>query len=265
MHLPSVLSVTTASFPRRRIATWLSAGVLAWSLGLSLGTTPAVATDAPASPMSSASTSRDARPSSGSVVTTTTVSDPDDVDGRFDIAQVSHVVSEADRHHVWISYTVSTYPSWVEPRLDRRFRNFVLELNRDGHPGSEVNVRVSKDDGHIIAELISNATRQVIQRVQVRRPDDHSFTIMGPRRVLGARSYFWTSTFHTAAPHTLCGRQGGYPVTCQDSVPQAGWIRMNRSAWTPTRSDLSAGAARKSRPPTARDRQATTASTRAAG
>ena len=189
---------------------------------LAAGTTYAVA-DAPRSP--SGPTERT------SVITTTTVSDPDDVDGRFDIASVRHVVSEADRHHVWVSYTVSTYPTWVDLRLDRRFRNFVLELNRDGERGSEVNVRVSKVDGHIVAELISNATRHVLGRVRITRPDDHSFTISGPRQRLGAHSYFWTSNFHSAAPRTLCGSRRGYPVTCQDSVPQDGWIRMNRSAW----------------------------------
>ena len=187
------------------------------------GSTAYAVADAPRSP--SGPTERT------SVITTTTVSDPDDVDGRFDIASVRHVVSEADRGHVWVSYTVSTYPTWVDLRLDRRFRNFVLELNRDGERGSEVNVRVSKVNGHIVAELISNATRHVLGRVRITRPDDHSFTISGPRQWLGARSYFWTSNFHSAAPRTLCGSRRGYPVTCQDSVPQDGWIRMNRSAW----------------------------------
>ena len=169
--------------------------------------------------------------SGDSVVTTTTVTDPDDVDGRFDVASVRHVVSESDLHHVWISYTVRTFGHWIDPRLDRRWRNFVLELDRDGHPGSEVNVTVSKRDGRIVAELISNATRTVLREVRVSKPDNRSFTISGPRQLLGARTYFWTSNFHARQPRTLCGRSGGYPVTCQDSVPQRGWIRMNRSAW----------------------------------
>lgn len=214
---------------RLRALVLVSAAVCA----LALGTTSAVATvtDAAGPPVAPAASSLGADRSGGGVVTTTTVTDPDDVDGRFDIASVRHVVSEADRHHVWVSYTVTTYPTWVDLRLDRRYRTFVLELNRDGHPGSEVNVRVSKADGHIVAELISNATRHVLQRVRVSRPDNRSFTISGPRRVLGARSYFWTSNFHTAAPHTLCGRRDGFPVTCQDSVPRSGWIRMDRPAW----------------------------------
>jgi hypothetical protein len=197
-------------------------------LGLCAGTTPGLAQtdDTPTSTASAAATA-----SAAGVVTTTTVTDPDDVDGRFDIAEVQHVVSEASRSHVWIRYTVSTYASWIDQRLDRSDRNFVLELNRDGEPGSEVNVTVSKRDGHIVAELISNATRKVLRPVRVWRPDAHSFTISGPRRLLGARSYFWTSNFHTVAPGPLCGRRGGYPVTCQDSVPNDGWIRMSRPAW----------------------------------
>lgn len=167
----------------------------------------------------------------GSVVTTTTVTDPDDVDGRFDVAWVRHVVRESDQRHVWISYTVRTFPSWIDLRLDRRWRTFVLELDRDGQRGSELNVTISKRDGHVVAELISNATREVLRQVRVSRPDRHSFTISGPRQLLGARSYFWTSNFHARSPRTLCGRSGGFPVTCQDSVPQRGWIRMNRTAW----------------------------------
>ncbi len=193
------------------------------------GMTPALADTqaAAAAPMHQAA--------AAGTTTTTTVTDPDDVDGRFDIASVEHVVSAADRDHVWMRYTVTTYPSWVEARLDRRWRTFVLELNRDGERGSEVNVTVSKRDGHIVAELISNATREVIRPVRVSRPDAASFTISGPRRLLGARSYFWTSNFHADAPHTLCGRQGGYPITCQDSVPNTGWIRLSRPAWPTTR------------------------------
>ncbi|MGI8434272.1 MAG: hypothetical protein ACR2LE_05985, partial [Nocardioidaceae bacterium] len=52
----------------------------------------------------------------------------------------------------------------------------------------------------------------------------------GPRRLLGARSYFWTSTFHADAS-AGCGDDDGVQITCQDSVPQRGWIRWDRLAW----------------------------------
>ena len=238
MHPPAHPSRASAA-PRRRGAVAAAVGCL---LALTAGTTaaradvPPAAAPSPIQTVTPVATQPVALPvaeqrSRASVVTSTSVTDPDDTDGRFDIASIGHVVSEADHHHVWLSYTLSTFPSWIDLRLDRRYRTFVLELNRDGHPGSEVNVRVSKADGRIVAELISNATRRVIQRVRVSRPDDHSLTISGPRTVLGARSYFWTSNFHTTAPHTLCGQRDGYPVTCQDSVPRVGWIRLSRPAW----------------------------------
>lgn len=200
-----------------------------------MGMTPALAhTDSGPRSLAGAQPHVDAVDSAVGVTTTTTVTDPDDVDGRFDIASVEHVVGQADRRHVWMSYAVTTFPAWVDARLDRRWRTFVLELDRDGERGSEVNVTVSKREGHIVAELISNATREVIREVRISRPDTHSFVISGPRRLLGARSYFWTSNFHADAPRTLCGRQDGYPVTCQDSVPNAGWIRLSKPAWPTT-------------------------------
>jgi hypothetical protein len=213
---------------RRRVLGCLAGATLV--VGLAAGPAPA---EVPSSgdALAAPATALQRAQAGGSVVTTTTVTDPDDVDGRFDVAWVRHVVRESDRRHVWVSYTVRTLPSWIDLRLDRRWRTFVLELDRDGQRGSEQNVTVSKRDGHIVAELISNATRRVLREVRVSRPDSHSFTISGPRQVLGARSYFWTSNFHARSPKTLCGRSGGFPVTCQDSVPQQGWIRMNRSAW----------------------------------
>ncbi len=220
------LPFLSGGLPRRSVVTF--GGCLLVLAGM----TPALA-DVPTSERARLSAQPNAYPrdSAAGVTTTTTVTDPDDVDGRFDIAAVQHVVSEADRRHVWMTYTVTTFASWIDARLDRRWRAFVLELDRDGERGSEVNVTVSKRDGHIVAELISNATREVIRDVRISRPDAHSFTLSGPRRLLGARSYFWTSNFHADAPRTLCGRQGGYPVTCQDSVPNAGWIRLSKPAW----------------------------------
>jgi hypothetical protein len=219
------LLTSSAGCQRRRRG--LYAGSIA-AVGLALtasspGMANALAAVSPGSPASEAPITR----------ITTTVTDPDDTDGRFDIARVSHQVDQFSRRQVTMTYWVSTFASFASARLNARHRNFVLELNRDGEPGSERNVRISRSDGHLIAEVISNATREVIDTVDAWRPSNRSIVITGPREVLGARSYFWTSNFHTAG-RSACGWGDGYPITCQDSVPQDGWIRLDRPAWPET-------------------------------
>ena len=112
-------------------------------------------------------------------------------------------------------------------------RNFDLELDRDGEAGSERTVRVLDDDDVLTAEIVSTATRQVLATVNATRPNDRALEITGPRRLLGARSYFWTSNYH-ADRSPLCGTQDGIPITCQDSVPDDGWLRLDRPAWPNT-------------------------------
>ncbi len=164
-------------------------------------------------------------------VFTTTVTDADDTDGPIDMARVRHRIRVIDRHHARISYTVKTVSPFSVGRLDSWQRNFVIELNRDGHPGSERNVRISYLSDGLAAELISNATREVITRVGVQRVDARTIRVFGWRHQLGARTYFWTSTFHSRGSSTACGIRDGYPVTCQDVVPDRGWVRMDRPAW----------------------------------
>ncbi len=161
---------------------------------------------------------------------TTVVTDPDDTDGPLDVRRVKHRILVIDRHHARLGYTVTTYSPYAARRLDARHRNFVIELNRDGHPGSERNVRVSYVSGALVGDVISNATRETIGTVAVRRLDARTIRINGPRDLIGARSYFWTSTFH-ARQSAACGVADGHPVTCQDVVPERGWIRMDRPAW----------------------------------
>jgi hypothetical protein len=156
--------------------------------------------------------------------------DADDTSGRLDISRVAHRATEIDRHHVVMSYRVRSFTTFPTARLHPAKRNLVLELNRDAERGSERNVRISSRDGRLIAEVISNATREVIATVEATRPDDQSVRISGPRRLLGARSYFWTSNFH-AAHSTSCGRGDGFPIVCQDSVPQRGWVRVDQPGW----------------------------------
>jgi len=161
---------------------------------------------------------------------TTIVTDPDDTDGPLDVRRVKHRIEVIDRHKARLGYTVATYSPYAARRLNVRHRNFVIELNRDSHPGSERNVRVSYVSGTLIGDVISNATRETIGTVAVKRLDARTIRINGPRDLIGARSYFWTSTFH-ARESAACGVGDGYPITCQDVVPERGWIRMDRPAW----------------------------------
>ena len=163
-------------------------------------------------------------------VVTGAASDPDDVDGRLDIQRVRDRVVQIDRTHYLIGYRVRTYTPFATKRLDGRWRDFDLELDRDGAPGAERAVVVVDDDGLLEAHIISTATRRVLATVSATRPNDHAVDITGPRRLLGARSYFWTSNWH-ADGSPRCGDGDGFPITCQDSVPDDGWLRLDRPAW----------------------------------
>lgn len=161
---------------------------------------------------------------------TATVTDRDDTDGRLDVASVRHRVRVANRDDVRIRYVVATHQRFHSARLGPRFRHFVIELNRDGERGSERNVRISSVGGRLVAEVISNATRTTIATVSVTRVDSRTLSVSGPRDLIGARSYFWTSNFH-ARWSDRCGQGDGYPITCQDIVPGRGWIRLDAPAW----------------------------------
>jgi hypothetical protein len=177
-----------------------------------------------------ASGSDEPAPAKSGLVATGSVSDPDDTLGRLDIGRVSDRTVEVRKDRYLISYRVRTLTPFGTARLDVADRNFVLELNRDGERGSERNVRIAERNGDLVAEVISNASREVIGTVPASRPSDRTVQISGPRRLIGARSYFWTSNFH--ARHSPgCGRGDGFPIVCQDDVPQDGWLRLQHPAW----------------------------------
>jgi hypothetical protein len=155
--------------------------------------------------------------------------DADDIDGPLDIQRVRDRVVQVDRTHYLVSYRVRTYAPFASNVLGRS-ANFDLELDRDGRPGSERTVMLGADNGVLRAEIISTATREVIATLSATRPYDRAIDITGPRRLLGARSYFWASNFHSDQS-ALCGSQAGFPVTCQDSAPDDGWLRLDRPAW----------------------------------
>ena len=173
---------------------------------------------------------RPAEPSAAKAGTVATgaVSDPNDTDGRLDIARVSDRTVEVRRNRYFVSYRVRTEAAFPSERLDAKHRNFALELNRDDERGSERNVRIAARDGQLVAEVISTATRDVIATVTASRPNDQTLEISGPRHLIGARSYFWTSNFHaryTFADGTMACR------SCAKTTSRTGWLRMQRPAW----------------------------------
>jgi hypothetical protein len=166
-----------------------------------------------------------------STTITTTVTDEDDTYGPLDLSRVTHQITYTTlRGRVRLSYAIRTYLPFDAGSLDPRQRRFVLELDTDGQPGSERNVRISSRGGRLTAEVISNASRKVIATVDVTRPNARTLWITGPRRLIGAHRFFWYSNFH-ADRSRHCGWSDGYPITCQDDVPDDGWIRLDRPAW----------------------------------
>jgi|SRR5690625_4380978 len=169
-------------------------------------------------------------PPSAERVTRTTTTDPADTRGPFDIAAVTHRIAVRGRSDVSVALAVRTYDRFRTAELNRHRRNFVIELGTDGERGASRNITVYARRGRLRADLISNATRERIARLSIRRSGPRSFRIRGPRRLTGARRYFVVSRYedHATAP---CGTVGGEPVTCGDHVPERGWLRMDRPAW----------------------------------
>ncbi|MDO9377462.1 MAG: hypothetical protein Q7T56_01335 [Nocardioidaceae bacterium] len=146
------------------------------------------------------------------VTTHVTVADRVDTEGPLDVEQAVHVVGTDDDTVV---YKIRTYEPFDVGDLSRTKRTVVVELDTDGEPGSERSIRVSAPAGRLRAELISNATREVIKPVAVQLLGERTLRLTGARADIGARKYFWVTTYHFA----------GDPITRQDVVPDRGWIR----------------------------------------
>ena len=171
------------------------------------------------------------RPSSGPArVTRSTTTDPRDTRGPLDIAAVLDRVVVRKRAGVRVSYSVRTYHRFRTVDLNRRHRNFTIELGTDGERGASRNITVYARGDRLRADLISNATRNRIARLTVRRTGPRSLWVGGPRRLTGARRYFVVSRYENlvTAP---CGTSGGVVITCGDEVPRNGWLRLDRPAW----------------------------------
>lgn len=163
-------------------------------------------------------------------VTRSTTSDRDDTRGPLDLASVTDRVTVFGKHHVHVAYTLRTYESFSTRDLTRRHRNFTIELGTDSTSGASHNIAVYARDGKLRAKLISNATREPVARLQVRRVGDKAVRVRGPRSLIGARRYFVVSRYEkrSTAP---CGSAGNIPITCGDDVPNRGWLRLDRPAW----------------------------------
>jgi hypothetical protein len=164
------------------------------------------------------------------VSVTTTMTDLDDTRGRLDVRSVRHRVSQVTSRRVQVSYQIRTFAPYRDGLLESPEREFVIELHRTETRGADRNITVASVDGVLVATVISNATRKPLARARIVRLDGHTFRVVGPRALIGARAYFVTSNFH-AGGSARCGWNAGWPVTCQDSVPDSGWIRVDRMGW----------------------------------
>lgn len=217
------ISRSTTPHPRRHQRRRLGAAVLA-ACALLVGTGRGAAAPEPAT----GSASPAARPPTGSI--TTVVFDPDDTGGPLDVRAVRTHVDAATGHATSVRYTVRTQGAFRTTDLHPRWRRFVLELDTDGQPGSERNVAVFARDGRLVAELESNATREVLAELDVRRTGPGRLQVSGTPEQVGARKVFWSAEWHRRGDDE-CGSISGWPVSCQDSVPDDGWHRLDRSAW----------------------------------
>ncbi|HYJ67057.1 MAG TPA: hypothetical protein VEX15_05280 [Nocardioidaceae bacterium] len=176
-----------------------------------------------------------AAPGGSHTVVTKTVTDGDDTGGPLDIVRVRHRVV-SDGSHTQLAYAVRVQGPFDDADLSWRHRHFIVDLDTDGEPGAEFNVTIFGRDRSLRADLISNATREVVAHLAVGRIDERTVRVLGPRRLLGAHKVFWTSNFHRRGI-PACGWDDGYPITCQDTAPDRGWIRLDPIAWPDSASD----------------------------
>lgn len=164
------------------------------------------------------------------VVTTTSVSDADDTHGPLDVLGASHAV-RVEGDAAQLRYTVRLAAPIAATDLHRRHRILVAELDRDGERGSERNITIYGRGSTVHADLISNATREVLRSLHVRLlGGGQSIRVRGPGKAVGARKIFWYSNYHRTGDSD-CGWSDGYPITCSDSVPDDGWLRLPEAAW----------------------------------
>jgi hypothetical protein len=170
------------------------------------------------------------QPDATLVSTSGTATDDNDVYGRLDIAKARDRVTQVNAAHYVVDYRIDTYAPFRSQLLDGRDRYFDIELDRDGVAGAERTVLIATRAGALRALVTATASGRVVATLPAWRPNDHAIVVSGPRRILGAREYLWTSDFHTDRS-TRCGWDGGVPLICQDSAPDRGWLLLQRPAW----------------------------------
>ncbi len=171
----------------------------------------------------------DAPPEAEPVVSITTMTDPRDTSGPLDMVKVAHAVRDRGATAT-LRYTVTMDQPFDAAELHRRHRHVVAELDADGRPGAERNITIYHRGGALRADLISNATREVIAQLHVRLLDGRRLRVRGSRQQIGVRKIFWHSAYHRTDSRR-CGWSDGYPVTCLDVVPDRGWLHLPRAAW----------------------------------
>lgn len=179
---------------------------------------------------------------------TLVATDVEDTAGRLDISHVRHRVVPRDDGPARVTYEVRTVDRFSDASLSRRQRHFVIELDLDRERGSERNITVYARHGQLRADLISNASREVLTELAVARRNDRTIVVRGTADEVGARKVFWTSNFHRTGVRRPCGWSAGWPVTCQDTVPDRGWFRLDRSAWPSSQGVEQSSSAPRSRP-----------------
>ena len=161
------------------------------------------------------------------------MTDVDDTDGRLDVRALGHRLKQTTPDRVRVTYRITTFRTYRDGLLASPAREFVLELHRTRTRGADRNITVSSESGRLVATVISNATREAIGVARIQRLNGRTVSISGSRQLIGARSYFLTSNYHLGGSRD-CGWQHGWPVTCQDSVPDSGWMRVDRMGWPAT-------------------------------
>lgn len=166
----------------------------------------------------------------------TSFADDDDASGRFDIATYSatHGEQEPSSYPV-LQHTVSMYESWEPDDADRNSNQLALifDLGNDGIGDRKLTLGAN-GDGSLYARVTQSSSNGASLRgyARVWRDDDHSFTVVFPRRLLkrGIHEYRWrVSSIYSHPDDEICSGNAKPPDDvshyCYDFAPgDGGWV-----------------------------------------